>query len=170
MAGPSAEVFAEGRQKVITSGVDRFDWQFQGEGGKLLLLDVILHAVQMGGGEIVHGIFRDVTAERLAARELDSARLTAESSLRHLSRQDALTGLPNRALFLEDGQRRLDASPSSENFSLLYIDVDNFRRVNDVLGEAAGTKCCVRSASVCATSQVPATSWPDWEAMSSHCC
>ncbi len=134
----SAEVFAEGRRKVIASGVERFDWQFQQANGGPLVLDVILHGVQMGGGEIVHGIFRDVTAERLAARQVERARLEAESSLRRLSRQDALTGLPNRALFLEEGQRRLDAARPSDNVCLLYIDVDNFRTVNDVLGETVG--------------------------------
>ena len=70
---PSAEVFAEGRRKVIASGIERFDWQFQRANGDPLVLDVILHAVQMGGGEIVHGIFRDVTAERLAARKVEVA-------------------------------------------------------------------------------------------------
>ncbi len=92
----------------------------------------------MGGGQVVHGIFRDVTAQRLAARELEIARLTAENSLWHLSRQDALTGLPNRARFLEEGQRRLDAGCAPDRVCLLCIDVDNFRRVNEALGETVG--------------------------------
>ncbi len=135
---PSAEVFAEGRQKVIDAGVERFDWQFQRPDGPTLQLDVILHAVHMGGGEIVHGILRDMTAQRLAARELEIARSAAEGSLRHLSRQDTVTGLPNRTLFLEDGQRRIDAVRQPDRVCLLCIDVDNFRRVNEALGEAVG--------------------------------
>jgi diguanylate cyclase (GGDEF)-like protein/PAS domain S-box-containing protein len=134
----SAQVFAEGRLKVIASGVERFDWEFRRADGETLLLDVILHAVQMGGGQIVHGILRDVTEQRRAAREVDSARIAAESSLRHLSRQDALTGLPNRSLFLEEAQRRLDAGGDPQRVCLMCIDVDNFRRVNDALGEAVG--------------------------------
>jgi len=135
---PSSEAFVEGRQRVIASGVERFDWQFQRADGAELLLDVILHAVHMGGGEIVHGILRDVTADRLATRQLENARRVAENSLRHLSRQDALTGLPNRALFLEEGQRRIDSALQPDRVCLLYIDVDNFRRVNDVFGETIG--------------------------------
>jgi diguanylate cyclase (GGDEF)-like protein/PAS domain S-box-containing protein len=134
----SAQVFAEGRLRAIASGVERFDWEFRRADGETLLLDVILHAVQMGGGQIVHGILRDVTEQRRVAHEVDSARLAAESSLRHLSRQDALTGLPNRSLFLEDGQRRLDAGGNPQRACLMCIDVDNFRRVNDALGEAIG--------------------------------
>ncbi len=135
---PSADVFADARRKIMEGGVERFDWRFQRADGETLLLDVILHAVHMGGGEVVHGIFRDVTAERLAARQVEVARLTAESSLRHLSRQDSLTGLPNRALFLEEGQRRIDAARQGDRVCLLHIDVDNFRRINDVLGETVG--------------------------------
>ena len=135
---PSADVFADGRRQVIESGVARFDWQFQRPDGTILLLDVILHAVQMGGGEIVHGILRDVTAQRHTARELEIARLAAESSLRHLARQDALTGLPNRTLFLEEGQRRIDAVRQPDRVCMLCVDVDNFGRVNEALGEAVG--------------------------------
>jgi diguanylate cyclase (GGDEF)-like protein/PAS domain S-box-containing protein len=135
---PSAQVFAEGREKVVASGAERFDWQFRHADGTMLVLDVILHAVQMGGGQVVHGIFRDVTARRLAAHELELARRAAESSLRHLARQDALTGLPNRSLFLEEGQRRLDAGGPAHGVSLLCIDVDNFRRVNEAVGETIG--------------------------------
>ena len=134
----SAQAFAEGRLQVIASGVERFEWEFRPDDRETLLLDVILHAVQMGGGQIVHGILRDVTEQRRAAREVDSARLAAEKSLRYLSRQDALTGLPNRSLFLEDGQHRLEAVRDPERACLLCIDVDSFRRVNDALGEAVG--------------------------------
>jgi len=134
----SAQAFAEGRLQVIASGVERFEWEFRPADGEMLLLDVILHAVQMGGGQIVHGILRDVTEQRRAAREVDTARLVAEKSLRRLSRQDALTGLPNRSLFLEDGQHRLEAVADPERACLLCVDVDSFRRVNDALGEAIG--------------------------------
>jgi diguanylate cyclase (GGDEF)-like protein len=131
-------VFAEGRSKVVEWGVERFDWQFQRPDGETLQLDVIMHAVHMGGGQIVHGILRDVTAQRRAARELELARSAAESSVRQLSRQDALTGLPNRTLFLEEGQRRIDSARDPERVCLLCIDVDNFGRVNDALGQALG--------------------------------
>ena len=134
----SARVFAEGRLRAIESGVERYDWQFRRPDGERLLLDVMLHAVRMGGGEIVHGILRDVTAQRRAAHELEMARSAAESSLQHLSRRDTLTGLANRSLFLDEGQRRLDMVRQPDRVCLLCIDVDNFRRVNEVLGETVG--------------------------------
>jgi PAS domain S-box-containing protein len=135
---PSEQVFADGRRKVVESGTGRFDWEFRHTDGRTLVLDVILHSLQMGGGQIVHGIFRDVTAQRLAARQLEIARQAAENSLRTLSRQDALTGLPSRSLFLEEGQRQLDACRQADRVCLLCIDVDNFRMVNEAMGETGG--------------------------------
>ncbi len=134
----SAEVFADGMRKVIASGAGRFDWEFRRPDGSTLVLDVILHALQMGGGRIAHGIFRDVTAQRAAARQLELDRLAAEGRLRHLSRHDALTGLANRSLFLEEGQQRLDAADRPDRVCLLCLDIDNFSRLNEALGHAAG--------------------------------
>ena len=53
---------------------------------------------------------------------------------------DALTGLPNRALFVERLMRRFaqfKRNPS-RTFAMLYIDVDDFKLVNDTYGHAAG--------------------------------
>ncbi|MEJ2060474.1 MAG: diguanylate cyclase [Gammaproteobacteria bacterium] len=62
-----------------------------------------------------------------------------ETRLQHLALHDALTGLPNRALF----QDRLDmalrrAERDSEQVGLLYIDLDEFKQVNDTYGHEVG--------------------------------
>jgi diguanylate cyclase (GGDEF)-like protein len=67
--------------------------------------------------------------------ELESSR----EELAHMARHDELTGLPNRRHF----QERLDqtlarAQRSGERFALLFIDVDNFKRINDQWGHEGG--------------------------------
>ena len=60
---------------------------------------------------------------------------------------DALTTLPNRALFLErlvDAHNR--ARRSREPFGLLFVDLDRFKQVNDRLGHFAGDRLLVRAA------------------------
>lgn len=59
--------------------------------------------------------------------------------LQHIARHDPLTDLPNRALFNDRLQTALlMAKRNQSRFSLLYIDLDKFKQVNDTLGHAVG--------------------------------
>lgn len=72
--------------------------------------------------------------------------------LQHVAYHDALTGLPNRNLFMDRlNQAIARAQRRSESFALVYIDLDDFKEVNDTHGHAAGdsvlctTARCLRS-------------------------
>jgi diguanylate cyclase (GGDEF)-like protein/PAS domain S-box-containing protein len=101
------------------------------------------------GSTVWNGIFVDVTAHKAAEdalrrvnEDLDR-RLAelhqAEDELRRLARYDSLTGLPNRAFFLETlGQALLRAERRKGRLALVFVDLDGFKAVNDTLGHAAG--------------------------------
>lgn len=62
-----------------------------------------------------------------------------QRELDHLASHDSLTGLPNRRLFLDRLKRALARVRRSEQpLSLLFIDLDRFKEINDRLGHAAG--------------------------------
>jgi len=76
-------------------------------------------------------------ASYLATIAVEQESLTAKLS--HQAHHDALTGLPNRLLFEDRLQQVLAlAQRSGQLVGLLFIDLDNFKRVNDTLGHAVG--------------------------------
>jgi diguanylate cyclase (GGDEF)-like protein len=71
------------------------------------------------------------------ALALQSARLTA--NLQRQAREDALTQLANRAAFVESLDRKLrETAETGSAVGVLFIDLDNFKIVNDSLGHTAG--------------------------------
>ncbi|MBG1233583.1 putative bifunctional diguanylate cyclase/phosphodiesterase [Aestuariivirga litoralis] len=82
------------------------------------------------GGLLI--VAEDVTEMRIAARKIE-----------HMAMFDSLTGLPNRFQFRNQMQEASDRIVESGGFSVLYIDLDRFKEVNDTLGHPIGDKLLV---------------------------
>ncbi|HXQ07929.1 MAG TPA: EAL domain-containing protein [Bradyrhizobium sp.] len=79
-----------------------------------------------GGGTVV--LVEDITERK-----------NAEARISHLARYDELTALPNRVNFRDEIERLLAISHSAERLSaLLFVDLDQFKQVNDTLGHPCG--------------------------------
>jgi diguanylate cyclase (GGDEF)-like protein/PAS domain S-box-containing protein len=121
-------------------GVRAENWCVMPRLGRELYLAIDVGPIYNDGGQLVAVVetLRDMTDERLAKTELE-----------RLATRDGLTGLINRrhfdqTLHTEWARMRRDGRP----LSLLMIDVDHFKRYNDVYGHLAGDGCLKQVAHV----------------------
>jgi diguanylate cyclase (GGDEF)-like protein len=117
------------RALMADGGHERFERHYRKRDGTEAWAEVALRGVSGADGEkrYVLGTFRDITESRALACRLV-----------HEAQHDALTGLPNRA-FLERSLRALiDGVEAGASYALCYLDLDDFKLVNDSVGHAAG--------------------------------
>ncbi|MGD9597092.1 MAG: putative bifunctional diguanylate cyclase/phosphodiesterase [Steroidobacteraceae bacterium] len=122
-------------EPLLNAGAAALELQALEHGGRLLGVLCIGH----GSGQAEPpsaGIKVSDFADRLATV---LANLEQSETLRHQAHYDSLTGLANRALFRERLQALLDqAQVTGRGGALLYIDLDQFKHVNDTSGHGVG--------------------------------
>jgi diguanylate cyclase (GGDEF)-like protein/PAS domain S-box-containing protein len=91
--------------------------------------------LEPGTGRAHAMLLQDISHRREAERRAQEHQL----SLQHLATHDALTGLPNRTFLNEELPRLIDeAARRGDSLSILYIDCDNFKNINDSRGHSIG--------------------------------
>ncbi|OHC64973.1 MAG: hypothetical protein A3H93_12300 [Rhodocyclales bacterium RIFCSPLOWO2_02_FULL_63_24] len=125
-----AAFFAAMTQCVERSGTWQGEIWNRRKSGEVYPEWLMVTAVKDDVGRATHyvGTFTDITSRK-----------TAEDEIRNLAFYDPLTRLPNRRLLLDRLQQALAASTRSARYgALLFIDLDNFKTLNDTLGHDIG--------------------------------
>lgn len=119
-------------QKTIT-----LETVHRSKSGALVPIEVNANLIEYEGKRFNFALVRDITERK-----------RIEAQLLHQASYDMLTGLPNRRLF---GDKLKDevykAKRTGENVSLLFIDLDRFKEVNDTLGHHQGDQILIEAAS-----------------------
>jgi len=106
--------------------------------GDLFLEWITINTITNAQGEITHyfSVFSDITERR-----------AAEEAIRKLTYHDPLTSLPNRRLFLDRLEQEIKkAERYQQRVAVLFIDLDNFKDVNDTLGHDMGDEVLQQAA------------------------
>jgi PAS domain S-box-containing protein len=111
------------------------DLPLQAKEGTLFQVEFVSNVYWEGGKQVVQGNIRYITERKHAQHAL----LRSEALLREQSVRDHLTGLFNRRYLEETLERELlRASRRKLPLGVIMLDVDDFKRFNDVYGHAAG--------------------------------
>lgn len=98
--------------------------------GKKVPVEISSKIINYNGSKAVLSILRDI-----------SERKKIEELIRELAYKDALTDLPNRVLFNEHFNLiKASSERNNKKFAIMFIDLDNFKMVNDSLGHNIGDK------------------------------
>lgn len=112
-------------RRILLKGHERFETRHRHRDGSWLDLEITVTVVE---GRYLVAFLRDI-----------SDRKRAELQIHDLAFLDALTGLPNRRLLQDRLEQALAASVRSQRHgAVLFVDLDNFKVINDTRGHAMG--------------------------------
>lgn len=126
----SADFYRQAMERVLQSGEWVGEITEQRKDGSSIVVEGHWTLVRSDSGEpqSILAIKTDITQRKIA-----------ESEIKHLAFYDALTGLPNRQLLMDRLTKSLAHSARSKlSGALLFIDLDNFKTLNDTLGHDIG--------------------------------
>jgi len=128
----------EAAREARSTGVGKkLEYRIRHKDGRWRVLESIAGTIRDEKGDVTKLVIvnRDITDRK-----------HAEEQAEHNSLHDALTGLPNRTLFLDRLEQlylRMQRNPERRPYALLFVDLDNFKEINETRGPVAGDQVII---------------------------
>lgn len=120
----------------MEKGLHRFEWIHTKADGTNFDAEVTLSVIDLLDRQIIYCVWRDITERK-----------QMEDQVRQLAFYDPLTQLPNRRLFNDRLVQTMAAIKRSDcHAALMFLDLDNFKSLNDMHGHVAGDLLLIETA------------------------
>ena len=131
------KVLEAAREARSTGAGKKLEYRIRHKDGSWRVLESIAGTIRDEKGDVTKLVIvnRDITDRK-----------HAEEQAEHNALHDALTGLPNRTLFLDRLEQlylRTQRNPERRPYALLFVDLDNFKEINETRGPVAGDQVII---------------------------
>ena len=133
-----AYIFAKAKR----DGVYRGEWLSKKLDGSTFWIEMVVTAITLENRIVFYTVFRDISQRKKIEKELKEN----EAKLVYRARHDTLTNLPNRFMFNEIiTHEMLKAKREEKKISLLFLDFDGFKNINDFYGHDMGDELLIQA-------------------------
>ncbi|MGK0441542.1 MAG: diguanylate cyclase (GGDEF)-like protein/PAS domain S-box-containing protein [Pseudohongiellaceae bacterium] len=121
----------------LEQGSNRYEWNHLRANGEVFPVEVLLTTINNEPhSQVIHAVWRDITLKQ-----------QQQQRIQYQAHFDALTDLPNRFLALDRLEKIMqEAKRSDSKAAVLFLDLDDFKKINDTLGHDSGDRILVQTA------------------------